>query len=332
MSKYKTAKIRTERIHDEVRELADGITDGSAPEVSALLARRRAEQSKPGLRTDGARLALVIEGGGSRGVYSSGMVVALEEMGLSECFDAVYGSSAGALNGAWLLCGGARQAMRSWLDPSVMKSVISPLRFLWGRPIIDTDHLVNHVYQYVVPMDFEAILAAPISFHPLATDADTGESTDLHPYLADGVAVRTALRASTCLPLVAGRPVSLGGRRFVDAGVAEAVPARTALSHGITHIVALRTRQLLDLPTPASGIERRLVSRYLARHAPGALLPWQQRLELHANEQRMLAEHPNTLQIAPAEESPIIGRIERDPVALGDALEMGRKAVYAALS
>ena len=126
--------------------------------------------------------------------------------------------------------------------------------------------------------------------------------------------------------------MSLGARRFVDAGVAEAVPARTALSDGATHIVALRTRQLFEVPTPSSGIERRLVSRYLTRHAPGALLPWQRRLELHANEQRMLAEHPHTLQIAPAEESPIIGRIERDPAALGDALEVGRSAVYAALS
>jgi predicted acylesterase/phospholipase RssA len=32
------------------------------------------------------------------------MTIAIEELGLLPSFDAVYGSSAGALNAAWLLC------------------------------------------------------------------------------------------------------------------------------------------------------------------------------------------------------------------------------------
>src|ERR1041384_90412 len=71
--------------------------------VMRLISRRHADGSRPGYRSDGHRIALAIEGGSSRGTYSSGMVMALEELGLTRCFDAVYGSSAGALNGAWLL-------------------------------------------------------------------------------------------------------------------------------------------------------------------------------------------------------------------------------------
>ena len=42
-----------------------------------------------------------------RGVISAGMVVALEQLGCSRCFDAVYGSSAGAINGAFFVAGQA---------------------------------------------------------------------------------------------------------------------------------------------------------------------------------------------------------------------------------
>ena len=72
-------------------------------QVLEVLVDRHTAASRFGARADGHRLALVIEGGGSRAAYSTGMIGVLDEFGLTECFDAVYGSSAGALNGAWLL-------------------------------------------------------------------------------------------------------------------------------------------------------------------------------------------------------------------------------------
>ncbi len=77
---------------------------GPAPHevVRALAARRRAD-SQPGARADGLRIALVIEGGGMRGIISGGMALALDELGLVPAFDAVYGASAGSITGAWLL-------------------------------------------------------------------------------------------------------------------------------------------------------------------------------------------------------------------------------------
>src|SRR6201986_4511547 len=75
--------------------------------VVALIRRRRDEGSKPGARTDGRRVALVIEGGGMRGVVAAGMTTAIEQLGLRDAFDEVHGASAGAFNSAFLL---ARQA------------------------------------------------------------------------------------------------------------------------------------------------------------------------------------------------------------------------------
>jgi predicted acylesterase/phospholipase RssA len=161
-------------------------------------------------------------------------------------FDAVYGSSAGALSGAWLLSS-EPERLRGWADPDYAKTLIRWSSLLRGRPVVDVRTLVEEVYQTDWPMDFASILANPIEYHPLGTDAQTGESTDLRPFLVGPVELRLALRASASLPFLAGPPVELGGRRFYDAGVAESIPFRTPLAQGATHVLLLRSRRPLTL-------------------------------------------------------------------------------------
>jgi predicted patatin/cPLA2 family phospholipase len=300
--------------------------------VLDLMRDRARTRSNPGSRGDGARLALVVEGGSSRGAYSSGMTVAIERLGLLPLFDAVYGSSAGALNAAWMLCGRAESTVHAWWEPAIMNGTIDPRRVLRGRPVVDTHHLVHTVYTEVMPMGFAEILDSPVEFHPLATDADTGEATDLHETLRDTASLQAALRASTAMPLLAGPPVVVGGRRFIDAGVSEAVPIRTALAQGATHVIALRTKRSDELPMPPSRAERLLVSRWFARHAPGALATWRDRESVRLAEERLLATHPSTLQIRPPLGSADIGRTERGGDALREAVGTGLQAALDALA
>ena len=51
------------------------------------------------------QVGLAIEGGGMRGCVSAGMVAAVSTLGLMDTFDAVYGSSAGSLVGAYAIAG-----------------------------------------------------------------------------------------------------------------------------------------------------------------------------------------------------------------------------------
>ena len=76
------------------------------------VAERLRRRALDGGRDDGARLALAIEGGGMRGAVSAGMAIAIDELGLTDAFDAVYGASAGALNGVWLLSGNPADGLR----------------------------------------------------------------------------------------------------------------------------------------------------------------------------------------------------------------------------
>jgi predicted patatin/cPLA2 family phospholipase len=300
--------------------------------VLQLLRDRKHQGSTPGHRDDDARLVLLIEGGSSRGAYSSGMTIPIEQHGLLPLFDAVYGSSAGALNAAWLLCGRAEATMHAWWDPAIMRTTINPRRALRGLPVVDTRFLVHTVYTKILPMGFQEILDNPVEFHPIATDAATGEPTDLHEQLHDQAGVQAALRASTAMPVIAGAPIEIGGRRYVDAGVSEAVPIRTALAQRATHIVALRTKRTDETTSTPSRAERLVLARWFARHAPGALDPWLRREAVRAEEERLLATHPAVLQIRPPIGSVPIGRTERREFPLRTAVHTGRLATVHALA
>jgi len=91
-------------------------------EVLRVLAARARADSKPGAREDGLRVALAIEGGGMRGTVSAGMALALDELDLVPAFDAVYGASAGAITGAWLLS--RPEGLRGWTEPAYARTLI----------------------------------------------------------------------------------------------------------------------------------------------------------------------------------------------------------------
>ena len=83
------------------------------PETMLLLQERLKSGSPPGQRADGYRIALSVEGGGMRGTVTAGMAYALHERGLLPAFDAVYGTSAGAITAAWLLSSNP-DGLRGW--------------------------------------------------------------------------------------------------------------------------------------------------------------------------------------------------------------------------
>ena len=252
-----------------------------AHELLRIIDERVRSGSTPGHRADPYRIALSIEGGGMRGTVSAGMALALHELGMIPALDAVYGASAGAITGAWLLSS-TPEGLRGWADPDYARTLIRWSALLRGRPVVDVRTLVEVVYQTEFPMDFDSVLASPVEYHPLGTDAETGESTDLRPLIAGPVELRLALRASASLPFLAGPPVELRGRRFYDAGVAESIPFRTPLAQGATHVLVLRSRRPLAPDPQLDGSTARTPrqpSRRPARSAcspglPSATSPW----------------------------------------------------------
>jgi predicted patatin/cPLA2 family phospholipase len=250
--------------HIATETIRDHETVKPVHEVLRVLGERARAGSLPGERRDGFRAALAIEGGGMRGTISAGMALALDELGLVSAFDAVYGASAGAITGAWLLS--RPQGLLGWTEPAYARAFIRRSALLRGRPVADIRALIEELYQTTFPMDFAAVLASPVEFHPLATDAATGQSTDLRPLCGTPADLRLALRASAALPLLAGPPVQFDGRRFYDAGLSESVPYRTALAQGATHVLVLRSRRG-PIAVPEDGRVPARSARVIARTA-----------------------------------------------------------------
>ncbi|MEA2310540.1 MAG: hypothetical protein QOE28_508 [Solirubrobacteraceae bacterium] len=300
--------------------------------VAALL-RARAT----GTRDDGARLVLAIEGGGMRGAVSAGMAIAIHELGLTGCFDAVYGASAGALNAVWLLSGNPGEGLRPYADPALMRAYIRRSNVLRGRPVVDTRHLVEHLYEHVLPLRFERVIEHPVRLHPLATDVETGRAVDLADTIRDRASLKLALRASTALPVLAGPPVEIAGRRYLDAGLAESIPFHAALAAGATHVLVLRSRRPQDAERP-SGASRALTSALLRRLGEPVRRGYLDRAERLAEDDALLDRHgadgalePTLLAIRPPEDSPRVSRLESDPGVVRAGLDAGREAALAVL-
>ncbi|MFA5121487.1 patatin-like phospholipase family protein [Zavarzinia sp.] len=237
--------------------------------VASLVQQRKAAGSRPGQRDDGCRLALVIEGGGMRGVVGGGMVAALEARGLVDCFDAVYGTSAGSCAAAYLLAGQALYGTRIFYENINNPTFLRLGRALIRRPVMNIDYLIDQVMTRIRPLDTARILASPISLTMMATDVADGSAVALTGF-SSGEEILTGLRASTRLPLVGGPPVAgPGGRRLVDGALSMPIAYALAAAEGATHILVLATRA--EKPGIDGGPSRPTVARLLARHISPAI-------------------------------------------------------------
>ena len=198
-----------------------------------------------------------------RGVISAGMVSALEALGYGQAFDAVYGSSAGAVNAAYFLAGQARLGTSIYHQDINNRHFIDTRRALIGRPIVNLGFLLDGVARKTKRLDVERLLQHATPLFVLATDVDS-ESARVFTGFTDADALFGALRSGATMPVVAGGPYAYATRRFLDASLSEPIPVPTAEADGHTHVVALLTRTGGMRPT-ASAFDRYFVAPRLRR-------------------------------------------------------------------
>jgi predicted patatin/cPLA2 family phospholipase len=301
--------------------------------LAEILWRRRDRRSRAP-HDDGARIALAVEGGAMRGVISAGMVGALEELGLTDAFDAIYGSSAGAINAAYFLAGQARLGTTIYYEDINNRRFISLGRAAVGRPIVDLGFLLDDVAVRRKRLDVDRVLGSTTPLSVLATDVITGERATLRGFTDTGQ-LRDALRAGATMPVVAGPPRVYGGRRYLDASLSEPIPVPVAEADGHTHVLALLTRNGAMRPH-ASAFDRYyvgprlrrvssdLASRYLARAAAYSAL---------VEQMRQGTGPAGRAAVLPLSVSGLhISKLERRRDVLEDGARRGRQAVLDALS
>lgn len=201
-----------------------------------------------------------------RGVVTAGMAAALQRLELLDCFDAVYGSSAGAMAGAFFVAGAAPAGATVYYEEINNNTFINLWRLLTRKPVLDLNFLVRDVFHSRVPLDFTALQSSGVSLHVMATDTGTGQATSFSSF-KDEEELRLALIASACNPLASGPPIALNGRYYWDAVLSESIPVRTAKKHGCTHFLVLRSREKGGIREAASWGEKIAARMWVAPHS-----------------------------------------------------------------
>jgi NTE family protein len=186
------------------------------------------------------RIAFVLSGGASLGAIQVGMLRALYERDVRPDF--VVGTSAGALNGAFIA---SRPQTTQTADAladvwcALRRGQAFPLNPLTGLLgfVGARDHLVpSHGLQQIVDrhVQRERLEDLPVALHVVAVDVITGEEL-----LLSAGPLRDVVLASAAIPGVLA-PVTVAGRALMDGGVANNTP--------ISHAIALGAQRVYVLP------------------------------------------------------------------------------------
>ncbi len=188
-------------------------------------------------RSEGAKIGLVVQGGGMRRVYSMGALSALEEMGFGQCFDHVAGSSAGALNGAYFITGQASYGVETYIHYLSQREFVNPLRF---KKMVDIDYLVDQIGKKVRPLDIDTLLSADTTLHISLTQCSNGH-TRFVTNRTPGINLWEAFRASAAMPILYNKSVKVGDGLYVDGSLRSRVPIRRVVDYGCRYIVVILT-------------------------------------------------------------------------------------------
>eukprot|EP01024_Parvocaulis_polyphysoides_P034399 TRINITY_DN30442_c1_g1_i1.p1 TRINITY_DN30442_c1_g1~~TRINITY_DN30442_c1_g1_i1.p1 ORF type:complete len:366 (+),score=33.00 TRINITY_DN30442_c1_g1_i1:188-1285(+) len=208
-------------------------------QVLNLIADRHQTRSKPLQRKDGYKIGLCVEGGGMRGVVSGAMLMQL--LPYRDCFDVVYGSSAGAINSTYFLTG-ETHGLSVYIDDISNTQFVDLRRLFSDDPVLDLDFLLEYVMHEKKPLNWEGVIQSPIPLKVVASCLDR-----LGPCILNEPKTKqellNCLRASAQVPMIAGdQPITVQGRRCVDAAVFEPIPYLSAVLDGCTHVMVLCTR------------------------------------------------------------------------------------------
>ncbi len=181
---------------------------------------------------------LVLEGGGMRGVFTSGVLDAFMKHDLY--FNYVVAVSAGACNGMSYMSRQPRRARVSNIDYLARYDYIGLRHLVTQGCIFDAKLLYDKFPNSYIPFDFDTFFNNPGTFEMVTTNCLTGRPM----YLLEKHDRQRALdvvRASSSLPYVS-KIVTVDGIPMLDGGIVDSIPVMRAMETGHRKNVVVLTR------------------------------------------------------------------------------------------
>lgn len=181
---------------------------------------------------------LVLEGGGTRAIYTSGVLDAFMENDIT--FPYVIGVSAGTCNGASFLGKSLHRQHDITINYSGDKRYMSIKNMLRTGEYLGSEWIFNDLSYDLSPLDQDTFDNSNSVFCCVVTNAKTGKAEYLYP---DSLRPRGCpeIRASCSLP-IATKGCEIGGELYFDGGLADSIPLERALDDGCQKAVVILTQ------------------------------------------------------------------------------------------
>lgn len=215
-------------------------------------------------------IGLVLEGGGVKGAYELGALIALTEKGYT--FSAVTGTSIGALNGAVMASQGIEKLAAYWEEAKYcpvfdfdddmvarfrQKDFDLDLIIATGKKLLSAREIIRESYEHALDFVYNRLSEEEIRSSDIDFGCVTYNISDMEPFEAmkkdipEGKLIDYIV-ASACFPIFP--PKQIDGKKFIDGGVYDNMPINLLARTGCKKMVVVRTNP--ESKQPKRRIER----------------------------------------------------------------------------
>lgn len=263
------------------------------------------------------KVGLVLEGGGMRGLYTSGVLDYFLDQKIF--VDYVIGVSAGACNGVSYLSKQKGRNYRVNTNYVSDKRYLSLSNFIKTKSLFGMDFIFDEIPHQLDLFDYETFLSSPSEYKLGVTDVLTGRPVYFDKTHLDHDS--TILKASSSIP-VFSPIIEYQNGLYLDGGTTDSIPVKQALKDGCDHVIIVLTRDRNYIKKPESF--RFIYSKVLKAY-PNLIQALDNR-HLMYNETlkfiKELEQQGKATIIAPS--SPLeISRFEKDVSKLKNIYELG---------
>lgn len=193
------------------------------------------------------KVGLVLEGGGMRGLYTSGVLDYFLDQQIF--VDYVIGVSAGACNGVSYLSKQKGRNYRVNTNYISDKRYLSLSNFIKTKSLFGMDFIFDEIPHQLDLFDYETFLSSPSEYKLGVTDVLTGRPVYFDKTHLDHDS--TILKASSSIP-VFSPIIEYQNGLYLDGGTTDSIPVKQALKDGCDHVIIVLTRDRNYIKKPES--------------------------------------------------------------------------------
>lgn len=215
-------------------------------------------------------VGLVLEGGGVKGAYELGALIALIEKGYT--FHSITGTSIGALNGAVMASQGIEKLAGYWEEAKYcpvfdfddetvarfrQKDFDLDLIVATGKKLLSAREIIKNSYEHTLNFVYNRLSEEEIRSSDIDFGCVTYNISDMVPFEAMKKDIPQGklidyIVASACFPIFP--PKQIDGKKFIDGGVYDNMPINLLARTGCREMIVVRTNP--ETKQPKRRIER----------------------------------------------------------------------------